>query len=325
MKRLLNLTLLSLLALSSSAFAGKGNPHKPENQTNKPKPIVRDHRTPNVAPVVRDHRTPNQPPKLVNSGQSNMSGGGYVNNNGIVQRAPAVNNKPLTNSISQPMSSQTPPRDPRPLSSQLLVSPGAKDQRFTPVTNSGAVVRDHRDQTGYGQYSYPGRPNVSNMSGGVMVTNTNVKPSKQGPKPLDTKVTVAPDLSVRGPAPIVRDHRTMTSQNLVGPTVRDHRSPVAGVPAGSVGNFNWPSINQNASPVVRDHRGTSGNGQGGVTVTNSPGSRDNTIYGTGPGLHTVVDAAGNGLTSVGNAFGIGYGSVTSGAPTRPQVVDHRNR
>lgn len=324
MKRLLNLTLLSLLALSSSAFAGKGNPHKPENQTNKPKPIVRDHRTPNVAPVVRDHRTPNQPPKLVNSGVSNMSGGGYVNNNGIVQRAPAVNNKPLTANISQPMSSQTPPRDPRPLSSQHLVSPGAKDQRFTPVTNSGAVVRDHRDQTGYGQHSYPGRPNVSNMSGGVMVTNTNVKPSKQGPKPLDTKVTVAPDLSVRGPAPIVRDHRTMTSQNLVGPTVRDHRTPVAGVPTNTVGNFNFPSINQNAGPVVRDHRTVSA--QNALPVVRDHRQPvDNTIYGTGPGLHTVVNAASNGLTSAGNALGIGYGSVTSGAPTRPQVVDHRNR
>jgi hypothetical protein len=141
------------------------------------------------------------------------------------------------------------------------------------------------------------------MSGGVMVTNTNVKPSKHGPKPIDSKVTVAPDLSVRGPAPIVRDHRTMTS---------------------TAANYNWPSINQTPSPVVRDHR-TATTQNAGPVVRDHRKPVDNTIYGTGPGLGDVLDAGMTGLTKVGNVFGIGYGSVTSGAPTRPQTVDHRNR
>ena len=110
-----------------------------------------------------------------------------------------------------------------------------------------------------------------------MVTNTITRPGHIPPKPLDTQVTVAPDLSVRGPTPVVRDHRTATTQNAA-PVIRDHRKPV-----------------------------------------------DNTIYGTGPGLGDVLDAGMNGLGKVGNVFGIGYGSVTSGAPTRPQTVDHRNR
>lgn len=304
MKRLFTFASLTLLALSSSALAGKSNPHKPENQSNQPKPIIRDHRTPNLAPVVRDHRTSSgqakQQPKIVNSGFGKLSGGGYVNVNGVVQRAPAVNKPQVP--LTHPMSPQTPPRDPRKtLTSQDLVNPGAKDQRFTPVTSGSPVVRDHRDQSGYGRYPYYGNPNVSNMSGGVMVTESNGR--GRNPKIVDSRVAVAPQLSPRGTPPVVRDHRV----------------------SANTANYNWPSINQTTGPVVRDHRGTNGNGQGGVTVTSTPGSRDNTIYGTGPGLHTVVDAASSGLTSVGNVFGIGYGSVTSGAPTRPQVVDHRNR
>ncbi len=293
MKRLFIFASLTLLALSSSAFADKNNKHKPQNQSNKQQPIVRDHRTPNLAPVVRDHRTSSgqskQQPKLVNPGLGKQSGGGYVNVNGIVQRAPAVNKPqvPLTHS----MSPQTPPRDPRKtLTSQDLVSHGAKDQRFTPMTGSGPVVRDHRDQSGYGRYPYYGKPDVSKMSGGVMVTQQTGHSGR--PKIVDSRVAVAPQLSPRGTPPVVRDHR---------------------VPSSAAANYKWPSFSQTTSPVVRDHRG------------NGSASADNTIYGTGPGLHTVVDAASNGLTSVGNAFGIGYGSVTSGAPTRPQVVDHRNR
>ncbi len=259
MKRLLTIAALTLLALNSPAFAGKESKHKPQNQSNKPQPIVRDHRTPNVAPVIRDHRTPNG--SSLGKPQYGHYNPGYVQTNGIVQRRPAAgNNKPQVPTLTHPMSPQTPPRDPRKLTSQDLVRPGTVDQRYTPKTGSGAVVRDHRNPGGYGRQPYYGQRPVSDMSGGVKVTQTN----KPGTFPIIIKspAAVAPQLSPRGTPPVVRDHRT---------------------------------------PV------------------------DNTIRGTGPGLHSVVDAGMNGLTKVGNVFGIGYGSVTSGAPTRPQTVDHRNR
>jgi hypothetical protein len=104
-------------------------------------------------------------------------------------------------------------------------------------------------------------------------------------------------------SPVVRDHRTTTA-----PIVRDHRTTTA--------------------PVVRDHR--TGSPSGGVTVTATPGSsRDNAI--TSSGFNPFASAL-NGLTTVGNKLGIGYGEVTSGAPgsrdhrtpnPQPIVRDHR--
>ena len=129
--------------------------------------------------------------------------------------------------------------------------------------------------------------------------------------------------------PVVRDHRdglgsnggvTVTTQG--GPIVRDHRS------SATIFNPNGGKV-WTAGTTVRDHRTITppplSNGQGGVTVTTTPGGgkRDNAITGSGP---NPLDLLAEGAAKVGNVFGIGYGEVTSGdgsAPSGPTVRDHR--
>ena len=69
--------------------------------------------------------------------------------------------------------------------------------------------------------------------------------------------------------------------------------------------------------VVRNHPG--GAGEGGVTVTNIPGSSRGITTLSGPG---PIDALGNALSSLGSAVG-GLFTTTVGDSGRPQVVDHR--
>jgi hypothetical protein len=165
-------------------------------------------------------------------------------------------------------------------------------------TQSTIVVRDHRTVK-------PPFVSGGQGQGGVTVTSGN--------------------------GPIIRDHRDSSTSNGgvtvtsgAGPTIRDHRDSVTIF--NPTGSKVWT-----AGPTVRDHRTITPpplagkNGQGGVTVTTTPGggSRDNAITGSGP---NPLDLLAEGAAKVGNVFGIGYGEVTSGdgsAPSGPIVRDHR--
>jgi hypothetical protein len=103
---------------------------------------------------------------------------------------------------------------------------------------------------------------------------------------------------------------TVVDPTLGGPVVRDHRGIQGG---GGV------TVTSGMSGVVRDHRGTAANvytgtvrDHRGTTNTNNDvvgvgGSPVDSIIGGLAGLGSAVE---NGLTGIGNAFGIGYGSIT---------------
>lgn len=173
------------------------------------------------------------------------------------------------------------------------------DPASTVGTTGTVVVRDHRTQKP--PFSV-GKPPLSTGQGHGGVTVTS------------------------GAGPIIRDHRdggaTVTTQG--GPIIRDHRKSTNIF--NPTGGKTWT-----VGPTVRDHRTitppplASGNGQGGVTVTATPGGgqRDNAITGSGP---NPLDLLAEGAAKVGNVFGIGYGEVTSGngsAPKGPTIRDHR--
>lgn len=120
---------------------------------------------------------------------------------------------------------------------------------------------------------------------------------------------------------------TVVGQPTVGPVVRDHRTPTFG----------------QSGAVVRDHRTPQANvhsSSGGATVTSRPRPQrpsSNVMTSSSPldgvvdGFGNIGDALGDALGAAGNAVGIGHGSITPVAPSKPvykappsaTVRDHR--
>ena len=103
--------------------------------------------------------------------------------------------------------------------------------------------------------------------------------------------------------PGVSNGPTMIVDPTLGPVVRDHRTLTSTTtpPFGNGGHHYQPY----QDPNVRDHRG--GASQGGVSVTNTPGStRNNDVIGVGA---SPVDSVING---VGSAVESGVGTVVNG-------------
>ncbi len=138
-----------------------------------------------------------------------------------------------------------------------------------------------------------------------------IDPGKGNGKP-DDRVPVEPTHVTKDGFVWVNNHwervkagqtNTVVDPTLTGPTVRDHRTL-------TTGGFNG---------VVRDHRGSTSNAPGGVTVTTTPnGNRKQTIPTlSGPG---PIDALGNGLSALGSAV---KDVLTTTMGDDSNVHDHR--
>ncbi len=113
---------------------------------------------------------------------------------------------------------------------------------------------------------------------------------------------------------------TIVDPTLTGPVVRDHR----GMPSTVVidpnsgyryGGGRFSTLTPTSTSIVRDHRGTTSTSN---TVTGVGASPVDSAIGGLAGLGNTLE---NGLTGIGNAFGIGYGSITPAVPSG--VRDHR--
>ena len=335
MKRLLTFALLSLFALTSTAFAGANDKHKTNNKSNQSQQqLVRDHRTTNVAPVVRDHRISNSigqgKPQFGYNGLSKndlskTSGGVHVSSNGSIGRLPAaVGSKPLV-SLTHPISPRVPPRDPRKLSSQDLVSQGAVDQRFTTVLGNGPVVRDHRkpvlgpvvrdhriSSSATASYQWPsfnqsGNATVrdhrgiglASAAGGVMVSNS-LRPRQPvdntiygvGPGPRDVVNAIGHGVNTIGRGVGTVGKTVVRTVDTVGTTV--------GRTVNAVGTTVGRTVNAVGKTAVRTVDTV------GRTAVRTVGTVSRTV---GRTVNTVGKTVGNAAGAVGNAVGNAAGAV----------------